>query len=336
MVFPFDPPIVLAPMEGVTHPEMRRILSERGGVGLVCTEFVRIHRGDLSAKHLRSQVVRAPGVPLCVQVMGNDIDKMRDAARVVSAAGADVVDLNLGCPSPRVVRHGVGAAMLKDLGLLRRVLEAMRAAVPGLLSAKIRAGFDDKDNVLAIAKAVEESGVDYVVVHPRTRSDYLRGVADWRTIRMVKQSLRIPVVGNGDCWYAEDAFRMREETGCDAVMIGRPALRNPWIFRQIDQLDRGLPVDRPSGADVVEFIDDVVERLHRAFPESNPIGKTKELLQYLGRAVLGAPDFKRTVLRIGSLQEILAYSKATLSSLPAAAFDLGSGGSHESSGRAAD
>ncbi|MBI2377687.1 MAG: tRNA-dihydrouridine synthase family protein [Deltaproteobacteria bacterium] len=333
MSFPFDPPVMLAPMEGVTHPEMRRILAERGGIGVVCTEFVRIHRGDLSPKHLRSQVVRAHEVPLCVQVMGNDADKLAEAAALVAAAGADVVDLNLGCPSPRVVRHGVGAAMLKDLGLLKSVLERMRAAVPGLLSAKIRAGFDDKDDVLAIARAVESAGVDYVVVHPRVRSDYLRGVADWRTIRMVKDELRIPVVGNGDCWYAEDASRMRAETGCDAVMIGRPALRNPWIFKQIDQLRTGAPTHRPAGREVSAFLVEVKERLLVAFPESNPIGKLKELIQYLGRAIVGAPEFRRTALRMETLEELISYAVRTLEPLPPEALDLGTQGTVERSGR---
>ena len=226
---PWAHPTMLAPMEGVTHPVLRQILAGRGGLGIVCTEFVRVSRAPLSAVALRREVVKADGVPLSVQVMGNDADKMADAAFIVSEAGADVVDVNLGCPMPRVVRKGVGAAMLKDPVLLHDVLASMRERVPGLLSAKIRAGYDDADHAVGIARVVEKAGADYLVVHPRRRADFYEGVADWRIVRTLARELAIPVVGNGDVWYADDALRMEDETGCAGVMLGRPALRNPSI-----------------------------------------------------------------------------------------------------------
>ena len=238
---------MIAPMEGVGHPEFRLLMAERGGLGIVCTEFVRISRAPLAPKSLRKAVIKCPGVPLSVQVMGNEVEKMAEAAEVMAHSRADVVDINLGCPAPRVVRHGVGAAMLKDPELLHRVLSAMRARGPGLLSAKIRAGFDDRTRVLEIAEAVQAAGADFLVVHPRRRADFYEGVADWRIIELLSRSLRIPVVGNGDCWYAADARRMRQETGCVAVMIGRPALRNPWIFEQIADLEAGRAPRRRSG-----------------------------------------------------------------------------------------
>ena len=218
-------------MEGVGHPDFRHLMAERGGIGMVCTEFVRISRAPLSVRAVRREVVRSPGVPLCVQVMGNEADKMADAAAVVMDAGADAVDLNLGCPAPRVVRHGVGSAMLRDPALLRDVVGAMRSAVRGPLSAKIRAGFDDASDVHRNAGILVDCGVDWITVHPRRRSDHYRGVADWRIIASLVRSFDVPVVGNGDAWSARDALRMMEETGCVAVMIGRPALRNPWIFQ---------------------------------------------------------------------------------------------------------
>ena len=162
--------------------------------------------------------------------MGNDAALMAEAAGWMAQLGADVVDTRL----PRC--GGATGRRLGDAAGRRPAVtgvNAMREAVPGMLSAKIRAGFDRADPFLTIGRAIEETGVDYLVVHPRKRSDFYQGVADWRIVRALKQELSIPVVGNGDIWYADDAFRIREETGCDAVMLGCPA-RNPWIFQQIE------------------------------------------------------------------------------------------------------
>lgn len=324
----FRHPTLLAPMEGVTHPLLRQIMAERGGLGVVCTEFVRIGRSPLSPKALVREVVKAEGVPLSVQVMGNEADKMGEAAGVVAEAGADVVDINLGCPAPRVVRKGVGSAMLKDVGLLREVVGSMRAKVPGLLSAKIRAGFDDASNVLEIGRALERAGIDYLVVHPRRRCDFYEGVADWRTIKLLKEALRVPVVGNGDVWYASDALRMQRETGCDAVMIGRPALRNPWIFEQIADLRAGRKPRRPSGSELFAFIQEIAQRYaeHELAVRETSVGKLKELLGYLGRAVADQRTFQRSVLRLNTRSEILAHAEAVLVPLPPAGLDLGAEG----------
>src|SRR5690606_26877970 len=138
-------------------------------------------------------------------------------------------------------------------------VSCMRARTPGCLSAKIRAGFDDSAGAVAIARVIEDAGADFIVVHPRRRADFYQGVADWRIIGAIKERLRIPVIGNGDVWYAADALRMRAETGCDGVMIGRGALRNPWIFEQIDALSGGRPPPRPSGDDVLGHFDALAE-----------------------------------------------------------------------------
>jgi nifR3 family TIM-barrel protein len=226
---PFEPPLVLAPMEGITKASIRALLARYGPIGLVCTEFVRVAGESVSRRHLAEQVEKAPGVALSVQIMGNDPTLMAEAAGVMALAGADVVDVNLGCPSKTAARKGVGAALLKDGVALGRLLGAMRGAVPGLFSAKLRAGFEQSDAALDRARVVEQSGADFLAVHPRRRVDYFEGIADWRIIRLLRKQLSIPVIGNGDVWYAADALRMLEETGCDGVMIGRPALRNPWI-----------------------------------------------------------------------------------------------------------
>lgn len=305
---------MLAPLEGVSHPTFRDMIAEIGGVGIVCTEFVRITSNPVSAKQMEEQVIKAPGVPLSVQVMGTDVEHMSDAARLVAQAGADVVDINLGCPSPRVVRKGAGSAMLKNPELLFDVLSGMRSEVSGLLSAKIRAGFDEADSVVMNAKTVEAAGADYIVVHPRRRCDFYQGVSDWRIVKRLKEELSIPVIGNGDVWYASDALRMMAETGCDGVMIGRPALRNPWIFQQIAALMDDKPPAAPTGEDVCAWLRDVSERYVVAFPhlKYGPIGKMKELLTYLGRAVPDGGDFRRTVLRLQTIDEILVYCEEQL------------------------
>ena len=314
-------PTVLAPMEGVTHPTFRRLVAEGGGVGLVCTEFVRISRAPLTAKGVKSHVVRNDFAPLSVQVMGNDADKMGDAARHVADAGADVVDINLGCPAPRAVRKGVGSAMLKDVDLLRRVVGSMREQTPCLLSAKIRAGFDDASHVLDIGRALQECGIDFLAVHPRRRCDFYEGVADWRIIAALKSELRIPVIGNGDVWYAADALRMQRETGCDAVMIGRPAMRNPFIFRQIEALRTGAQPMRPDGDAVVKWLFRLCETFEHELRKS-PIGKLKEITRWVSRAVDDDRAFFRVAMRAPTLDAWRAEVERHLAELPASRLDL--------------
>lgn len=323
-MFDWAHPTMLAPMEGVTHPEFRAILATKGGIGMLCTEFVRIAGASVAHKHLRRQVVKAPGVPLSVQVMGTHVEHMAESAGAIAAAGADVVDINLGCPSPRVVKKGAGSAMLKNPALLFEVLRAMRAEVPGLLSAKIRAGFDDASNVVHIAQTVERAGADFIAVHPRRRADFYEGVADWRIVARLKQELGIPVVGNGDVWYAADALRMREETGCDAVMIGRPACRNPWIFEQIADLEAGRTPHHPCGAEVAAWFTTVAERYTVVFPrlKHGPVGKLKELVTYIGRAVDDEGHYRRSALRAGSLDEVVSLTQSLVGPLPASRLDL--------------
>lgn len=322
--WPFGGRFVLAPMEGITHAEFRNFMAEKGGLALVCTEFVRVTQSPLGHAQLARAVVKPPGVPLSVQVMGNDPVRMAEAATRIEAAGADVIDINLGCPMPRVVRKGVGAAMLKNPQLLEQVLCLMRDATSGLLSAKIRAGFDDARQVVAIAQLVQAAGANFITVHPRRRCDFYQGVSDWRIIRTLKQELSIPVIGNGDVWYAADALRMRAETGCDAVMIGRPALRNPWIFEQIADLEQGRSPRQPDGALVAEHLRTVITRYQqrRVRRSQSLLGPLKEMLTWLARAVPEGAQRLRPALRLQSTEELLAFADRFFSPLPADELDL--------------
>jgi tRNA-dihydrouridine synthase len=271
-------------------------------------------------------VQKVPGVPLSVQVMGNDPELMAEAGAVVAEAGADVVDLNLGCPTNTAVRKGVGAALLKDPEKLGVLLRTMRRSVPRLLSAKLRAGFDTSDVALANARLVEDAGLDFIAVHPRRRIDHYRGLADWRIIASIKRELHIPVVGNGDIWYADSALRMFEQTGCDAVMLGRPALRNPWIFRQLSELLAGREPFRPSGADLAQHLKRIAASLSARAddPRHSPIGPLKEQLGYLCRAVPDSVPLLRGLLRQPTPSLLLEAAEEAFSPLDAERLDLGS------------
>ncbi len=342
-------PAILAPMEGVTRPEFRHLLASHGGVGMLCTEFFRIHETS-QVEHIRKMVVKTPGIPLSVQVMGRDIPRMVRAAEIVCEVGADVIDINMGCPTRNATKGGVGAAMLRDAKLLEDVVSAMRGSTTKLLSAKIRAGFDNSDDVLKNALIVQDSGADFIAVHPRRRVDHYDGIADWRIIAHLKKHLSIPVIGNGDIWYAKDALRMMEETGCDAVMIGRPALRNPWIFRQIYELRAGFQPFEPSGEDCASYLRKLAGDLSRLSPRSlkssaqrtapseyKILGNLKENLGYLTRALDDGGTFRKAVLRSQSLSAMFELIDKQLAPLPSQELDLRADGhlALETSGSAA-
>lgn len=322
-LLPFSPATMLAPMEGVTDPLYRAFIAAGGGVGMLCTEFVRISRAPINPRHLREEVAKFPGVPLSVQIMGNDADRMADAAAIISQAGADVVDINLGCPTRKASKNGVGAAMLKDPQLLYNVLSAMRAEVPGLLSAKIRAGWDNAAHVFTIARAVEDAGADFIVVHPRARSDAYKGVADWRIVAAVKEHVSIPVIGNGDCWYAAEALTLQHATKCDGVMFGRSALRNPWIFQQIEQLNKGENPISPSGEQFAAYIHRLIDLfLEHCHSHGSAIGRVKEHISWLGRTVNDERQFMRQALRSQKLSEMKELVDQLIVPLPAHSLDL--------------
>lgn len=319
-------------MEGVTSPPLRELLASGGGIGVVCTEFVRVTAQPLSPRVVARHVVRPSRGLLSVQVMGNDVAQMADAARLVSDAGAHIVDVNLGCPAPKAVRKGVGSAMLRDPVLLGRVLREMRKATELPLSAKMRAGFDDASHVLELARVVEDSGVDFLAVHPRRRVDFYDGVADWRIIGRLAAELRIPVIGNGDIWYAADALRLERETGACAVMMGRPALRNPWIFQQLAALRAGEPPVRPDGRMLVSYVERLVAALATETRHSL-LGLLKEQLRYLGRAVRDEGRAVRELCRCQSTTEVFAWLEREVAHVPADQLDLAAeGGTEERSG----
>src|ERR1700740_2079787 len=244
------PASVLAPMAGVTDTLFRRVIRVLGGCGLLMTEFTSSEGITRSAaKTLRYLYFQEDEHPITAQLFGANPQVMADAARMVEDLGYDAVDINLGCPAKKVVKCG-GSGLLRDLPLLGEIFRGVRAAVRIPLTIKLRAGWDENSIVaVEVAKLAESLGVDAVAVHPRTRMQGYTGAADWKIIAAVKQAVKIPVIGNGDVQKPEDAARIVEETRCDAVMIGRAAATNPWIFSQMSEFQSSGSYRQPGDAD---------------------------------------------------------------------------------------
>ena len=244
-----SPATVLAPMAGVTDTVFRRFIRDLGGCGLIMTEFTSAD-GVLRAKDQKAKRYLhfyEDEHPISAQLFGSDPQVMADAARIVEDLGFDLADLNLGCPAKKVVKCNGGSGLLRDLPRIRGIFEAVRAAVTIPFTVKFRAGWNDEEIVcVELAKIAEDCGLCAVALHARTREQGYSGNAHWEWIAAVKDAVKIPVIGNGDIRSPEDACAMVAATGCDAVMIGRTAPANPWIFRQIQQYCEESVVRRTS------------------------------------------------------------------------------------------
>jgi nifR3 family TIM-barrel protein len=243
-----DPPLVLAPMAGITDHAYRLMLRRIGGVGLVTMEFISseaISRGN--ARQLRKMVFSDEERPLSIQIYGSDPERMAVAADIVEELAPDVCDINMGCPANKVLKGCAGAALMGDLPLARAIVRSVRGRLSIPLTVKFRLGLDDgRLNFRDLGAMCEDEGVAAVAMHARTARQMYTGRADYRAIAELKRRVTIPVIGNGDVASPEDAHTLFAETGCDAVMIGRATMKNPWIFRQIADRMEGRPVREAS------------------------------------------------------------------------------------------
>lgn len=248
--------IILAPMAGVCDLPFR-VLCKEQGAGLLCMEMVSakgIYYRNRNTEILLATVPEER--PVSLQLFGADADIMSEMAKRIEERPFDILDINMGCPVPKVVNNGEGSALMKQPKLAYEIISKMVKAIEKPVTVKIRKGFDDAHvNAVEIAKIAEEAGAAAIAVHGRTREQYYSGKADWDIIRQVKEAVSIPVIGNGDILTAQDVYEMRRQTGCDGFMIGRGAQGNPWIFRQIlHYMETGKELPKPGIREVADMV----------------------------------------------------------------------------------
>ncbi len=286
---PVDPPLVLAPMAGVTDRDFRLIVRRIGGVGVVTMEFIS-SRGLVggSRQVTRLLTFRDEERPISIQIYGSDPDTMAEAARTVEERGADLCDVNMGCPANKILKGCAGARLMGDLPLAERIVAAVTRAVSIPVTVKFRLGLDeDRQSFLELGRICEAHGVAAVTLHPRTAREMYRGEARWRKIAELKEALAIPVVGNGDVRRPEDAVRMLRETGCNAVMVGRGATRDPWIFRQIAALLAGER--RPQRPELAERRALILDHFRTVIARDEPKLALHKLRTFTGLYSKGLP-----------------------------------------------
>ncbi|CCY83846.1 tRNA-dihydrouridine synthase [Clostridium sp. CAG:149] len=251
-----DSPVALAPMAGVTDLPFR-ILCREQGCGLMCTEMVSAKALLYKNRNTKPLLETKPEErPVAVQLFGSDPEIMSEMALMLEEGPYDIIDINMGCPVPKIVNNGEGSALMKNPKLAGEILSAMTRKLKKPVTVKFRKGFNDESvNAVEFAKMAEQSGAAAVAVHGRTREQFYSGKADWDIIRQVKEAVSIPVIGNGDIFTPQDAGRMMEETGCDGVMVARGAKGNPWIFSRIDHyLKTGEVLPKQGPEEVKQMI----------------------------------------------------------------------------------
>ena len=249
-------PYILAPMAGVTDLPFRLLCREQGA-GLLCMEMVSAKAIQYNNKNTKALLAIHPDEPpVSLQLFGSDPDIISEIAKRIEELPFSILDINMGCPVPKIVKNGEGSALMKNPKLVHEIVSKTVKAIQKPVTVKIRKGFDDSCiNAVEIAKIIEDAGAKAVAVHARTREQYYSGKADWDIIRQVKEAVTIPVIGNGDVTSGESAIAMQEQTGCDGVMIGRGAQGNPWIFSELLEYERtGRMPARPTNEEIKKMI----------------------------------------------------------------------------------
>lgn len=302
-----DNPFVMAPLAGITDVAMRRLVSEQGAA-LVYSEMISAKGLWYNDKNTEKLLLTDPEeAPLMYQLFGSEPDVMASAAVQLKDRGNAGIDINMGCPVPKVVKNGEGSALLKTPDLIYDIVKAVAEAAEKPVTGKIRIGWDDDSvNAVETAQAIEAAGASAVAVHGRTRMQYYSGKADWDIIRRVKDAVSIPVIGNGDVFTAEDAVRMLEETGCDIVMIARGALGNPWIFRDAIAIWRGE--EKPPAPSTSEKVQMMMRHLDHLGQIKGERIAVKEMRKHIGwylKGVHGSAAIRRKINTINEMDEFI-------------------------------
>lgn len=312
-------PLIMAPMAGYTD-RVFRLLAREAGAALTYTEMISAQGLIYNNKntHALLDLEGEPG-PVAVQLFGREPEIMAAATRIAVAAGAAIVDLNMGCPTPKIVKNGEGSALMRDLPLAAAIVAAMvRAAGPVPVTVKMRLGWDeDSINVVEAARAVVAAGAAAVAIHGRTRSQFYRGRADWSYFRRVKEAVDVPVIGNGDVRTARDAVTMLAETGCDGVMVGRGATGNPWLLTAIRAVLEGRP--EPPPVDVRTRMTLACRHLKLLVELKGETTAVKEMRKHLAcyfRGLPGAARLRQQINTLTTAAEVIAAIKAYLRDYP--------------------
>lgn len=313
-MFPFkirnieiDPPMILSPMAGVTDYTFRRLIKRRGGVGLVVSEFISVEgltRNNPKSK--RQMRFDESERPFAVQIFGGQPERMAMGAEMAEEVGADILDVNCGCPAPKVVKNGGGSGLLREPERLETILKEIKRSITIPLTLKLRTGYTESTiNVVDIAKMAEQCGVEHIQVHGRTRDQGYKGLANWDLIRQVKEAVSVPVSGNGDITNIENGMKRWRESGTDGILIGRGAMQNPWIFRQFNDVLEGRSPYQPDldekKAVLLEFFEMCLEEM----PELVALGKMKQLAGQFTKGLVGGAQFRQTLYHSHSAGEIL-------------------------------
>jgi nifR3 family TIM-barrel protein len=302
-----NPPLVLSPMAGVTDYSFRRMAKRRGGIGLTVSEFISVEgltRNNPKSK--RQMRFWEEERPFAVQIFGGQPERMMLAAQMAEEVGADILDINCGCPAPKVVKNGGGSGLLRDLPRLETILKEIKKAISIPLTLKFRAGYSDASlNYLEVARLAEDCGVEHLQLHGRTKEQGYKGLANWDYVREVKKAVSIPVSGSGDVVSIEGALQKWRETNCDGILIGRGAMQNPWIFRQIEDVLAGREPFQPSLQDKQDCLLEYFEMLLEDMPEIPALGKMKQLAGQFTKGLVGGAQFRQTLYHSHSVGEVM-------------------------------
>lgn len=326
-----EPNVVLAPMSGITDSTYRALVKELnpGAVGLVVSELVSIEAMARRDPRTHRRLRYLPGErPISIQFFGADPVRMAEAGAIAESLGADVIDVNCGCPAPKVVKKGGGAQLMREPVLLAAILRALGRALTIPYTVKIRAGWDDGSrNAVEVARLAEGEGASMVAVHGRTRAQLYTGVCDWELIARVKRAVKIPVVGSGDIAGAEQAMERLRTSEVDGVMIGRASLGNPWIFREVAALRAGLPPPAVGAAERLRAVGGLIGRLSAELPAGSILGRARGLACRMVKNVRGGAVLREALSRapsIEAMRELIERAATRAGDEPACVAALGS------------